>query len=215
MRYSYLLIPAIAGFILMMACKKEKSQEDQAPPASACDYAPYTDGSTFDYENVDTSEDTLRYTLTVAGDSVINDTTFKKLSDGSTTTYSACNNGNYVQMASNITFEGFTAGDIKTTFLKDNVMVGASWSDTIPVTMSSVTLSAILRYTITAKDAVKSVYSQEFKSVIGVKLDAVVIVDGTPIPVATISTNYYAKGVGLIQADRATDTTRLKSYTIK
>ncbi|MET6999140.1 hypothetical protein [Chitinophaga defluvii] len=118
-------------------------------------------------------------------------------------------------LASNISFEGYNAGDIKTTFLKDNVAVGTSRADTISITISSVTQSAVLRYTITEKDAVKNVYGQEFKPVIGVKLDALVLLAGTPVPVGTISTNYYAKGAGLIQVDRETDTTRLKSYTIR
>ena len=58
-------------------------------------------------------------------------------------------------------------------------------------------------------------FGEAHAEVIAIKMDAFAIVFNNPIPVGTISTSYYGKGVGLIEADQLQDTTRITAYAIQ
>ncbi|GAA0531677.1 hypothetical protein [Chitinophaga japonensis] len=218
MPYKYFWPLVITGSLVLGACKKEKSREGDAPlpPVSTCGYAPYTDGSVYNYENVNAqTSDTTRFTVTVTGDSLISGISYKKLASDTATTYNRCDNGSYYQMVKGISFEGYTADSVMSIYLKDNVAIGSSWTDTVVVRDGADEQTVILTYSITQKGATKRVYDLDFTDVIAVKLDASVRILGTPVSLGTLVTNYYAEGVGLIQADQAQDTTRLRSYNIQ
>ncbi|RFS23344.1 hypothetical protein DVR12_10020 [Chitinophaga silvatica] len=210
--YLFVLACVIASFI--SSCSKEKSQEGESVISpTPCAYAPYTPGSTFNYENI-SNTDTINYTLKVGGDTTINGKTYKTVGNDSVFICSGCKDGIYTQVANLLTFQGYQADDLELTYLKDNVSAGASWQDTITVSNGSISTTGVLEYTVTEKDVSKTVNGQEFEHVIAVRMDAFAVILNNPVPVGTISTSYYSKGVGLIEADQEQDTTRIVSYTI-
>ncbi|MDR6566265.1 hypothetical protein SAMN05660461_4149 [Chitinophaga ginsengisegetis] len=217
MKKRYFLIAILSMVTLLFSCSKEMSNEGEGtqPSNSNCEYAPYTNGSSFSYINVNSAKDTITYTLTVSEDTTINGIVYKKVGNDSVFTCSNCKDGIYTQVASILTFQGYSADSLELTYLKDNVPAGTSWKDTITVNNGGVTTSGILEFTITEKDITKTVNGKNYASVIAVKMDAYAIVFGNPVSVGTISTSYYGKGVGLIEADQLHDTTTIVSYTIK
>ncbi|NLU96358.1 hypothetical protein [Chitinophaga sp. Ak27] len=216
MKKCYVLIVMLAAVTLLFACSKEMSREgdNSQPPAGNCDYAPYTNGSSFSYVNVNSAKDTTHYTLTVSGDTTINGNVYKKIGNDSVFTCSACNTGIYTQVASILTFQGYKADDLKLTYLKDNVPAGTSWQDTISVTNGGISTSGIIQFTVTQKGITKAVNGKDYAEVIAVRMDAFALVLGNAVPVGTLSTSYYGKGIGLIEADQEQDTTRIVSYTL-
>lgn len=207
---------SLVAALLISACKKEKSKEGNTPPVKGtCDYAPYTAGSTFTYENINNKKDTMRYTLTVGGDTTVNGVKYVRLGNDSTHTFIRCNEGDYVQIADALRFQDYIASDLKTTYLKDYPAIGNSWNDTVEVSDGTRTVAAIIKYTISQKGISKTVLGRNFADVITVRVDGFALVLGNPVSVGTIGTVYYAKGTGMIETDADGDTTRLKSFSIK
>ncbi|RPD40300.1 hypothetical protein [Chitinophaga barathri] len=205
----------VISLLIFAACKKETSFEEPFK-GNTCDYAPYTTGSVFEYEMVDVATgDTLDYTLRVEGDTVYNGEDFRKLTDDFTGEYSLfrCGGGNYQQLLDVSAIPNAPADPIKTDYLKDNMRLGESWTELLPVTLPVIgDVNINIAYTIIQKGTGKTVLGVQFSEVIGVRMEVSV----PPIlPPETLTTNYYAKGVGLIQVDRFEDTTYLKTYTIK
>lgn len=208
----------LAGLVITLlifaACKKEVSVEEPVS-ANACDYAPYTAGSVFEYEMVDVAtQDTLDYTLRVEGDTVYNGDDFRKLTDDFTGEYSLfrCGGGDYEQLLDVSAIPNAPADPIKTVYLKDDIALGQSWEELLPVTLPVIgDINITITYTIMQKGTSKDVLGTRFNDVIGVRMEVSV---PPVLPPETLTTNFYAKGVGLIQVDRVEDTTRLKSYTL-
>ncbi|WP_147243433.1 hypothetical protein [Chitinophaga flava] len=213
MKNLHSLLMILAGFTLLIACSKEMSKEGTGFPT--CDYAPYTTGSSFSYIDVGQKQDTTSYTLTVSGDTTIGGTTYKKVRDDSVFFCSNCKDGIYTQIASLLTFQGYKADNVPLTYLKETVPQGSSWQDTVNVSNGTVTTKAILQHTIVQKGFTKTVNGKDYPDVIAVKLDASTILLDNAVPVGTVSTSYYAKGIGLIEADQTQDTIKLVSYIIK
>lgn len=209
---------ALIGGLILWACKKEKSREGDPPGTipSTCGYAPYTSGSTYNFETYTVSTaDTTFFTMNVTGDSTINGQSYKKLASDTATTYDRCDNGTYHQMVKGLSYMGFTVDSVMSIYLKDFVAAGSSWSDTVTVKEDGINQDVYLTYTVTQKGINKRVFDLDFTEVIAVRLSASVKVLGTTISLGTLATNYYAKDIGLIQVDRAEDTTRLRSYNIQ
>lgn len=213
MKHLHALFLFLAGCTLLIACSKEMSHDGTGFPA--CDYAPYTNNSSFSYIDVNKTQDTISYTLKVSGDTTINGTTYKIVGDDSVFFCSNCKDGNYTQIASILTFQGYKADSLQLTYLKETAPTGSSWSDTVTVSNGQLTTKAILQHTITQKGVTKTVNGKNYLDVIAVKLDASAIVLNNPVAIGTISTSYYAKGIGLIEADQEDDTIKLVSYTLK
>ncbi|HVI45920.1 MAG TPA: hypothetical protein VM802_13680 [Chitinophaga sp.] len=208
-----LLLFAAAGLVLT-SCSKEMSKEGDAPQGTPCEYAPYTNGSSFSFLNISQAGDTQRYTLTVSGDTTINGVTYKKVGDDNVFTCSSCKDGIYTQIAS-LTFQTYKADDLQLTYLKDNVAPGASWSDTITVKDGANTTTGILQHTVTGKGITKRVLNKDFLDVIVVRTDAFALLSGNTVPAGNVSTSYYAKGIGLVEADQPQDTIKLVDYILK
>ncbi|PSL49241.1 hypothetical protein CLV51_101571 [Chitinophaga niastensis] len=215
MKQLHALLAILTVSALLFSCSKEMSRAGDTPPVSTCDYAPYTTGSSFSYMNVNRSKDTVKYTLTVSGDTTINGNVYKKVTNDSVFTCSNCKDGIYTQVASILTFQGYRADDLQLTYLKDNVPAGTTWSDTISVTNGGITSSGILEFTVTQKDITKTVNGKDYTQVIAVRMDAFALLLNNPVSVGTISTSYYGKGVGLIEADQLQDTTTITAYILK
>ncbi|WP_143308570.1 hypothetical protein [Chitinophaga vietnamensis] len=213
MKSLYYLGTILLSCLLLFSCSKEMSREGTGP-VSTCDYAPYTQGSTFTYLNFNQAKDSATYTLTVDGDTTINGNVYKKLRDDSVFMCSGCKDGTYSQVASIMSFQGFKASDLRLNYLKDFLPAGSVWKDTITASNGTIATTGVLQYTILGKGAGKTVNGKAYTDVITVQMEAAAIVGGNPVPVGILSTSYYAKGVGLIEADQAQDTTILLSYRI-
>jgi len=200
--------------LMLISCSKEMSTEE-GEVNSKCDYAPYTQGSTFTYLNVSTGGDSTQYTLTVNGDTTINGNVYRKLGDSTAFMCSNCTDGVYTQIASILSFDGYTASDLRLTYLKDFLPAGSTWSDTITVSAGGISTRALLQYTIVQKGSNKVVNGHDYTDVIGIQIDASATTASATLPVGTVAVNYYARGIGLIESDQAQDTTRLVNFNIK
>lgn len=200
---------------MLAACKKEKSQEEPVVQ-NTCDYAPYTTGSSFAYQQVAVSSpDTFHYTLQVMGDSTVNGEQFRVLEDdaGSGMSLFRCGGGTYVQVADIAAVSNVPSNVVRTVYLKDNVALGGGWQEQFPINLPIVgDVQLVVDYTIMQKGTSKTVLGTVYKDVIGVRMEVSI---PPYLPPTELSTNYYAKGVGLIQLDTDTDTTRLQTYTIR
>ncbi|MGX5818260.1 hypothetical protein ACWKWU_08705 [Chitinophaga lutea] len=211
-----MLLPVASLIVLStLSCKKETSLE--TPPASnVCDYAPYTVGSEFSYEMVDNaSSDTLRFGLRALKDSIIDKKPHRVLEDDLTgeLSFFRCGGGSYYQVAPITGIPNVPDTVIASLYLKDNAALGSSWEEEVLIDLPPIgQIPLTLSYTIIQKGTSKTVLGKRFDNVIGVRMD----ISLPPLlPAEEISTNYFAKGVGLIEVDTPADTTRIASYTIK
>lgn len=209
------LLGLIAAIIVFAACGKEESLEDPYR-GNICDYAPYTMGSAFEYEQTGADPaDTFHYTLMVNGDTSLDGEPYVWLEDDASGGFSLfrCGSGEYMQLVDVSSLPNAPNELIKTIYLKDDLPRGGVWAEELPLTIPGIgDVSLTMRYTVVEKGTTKVVLGKEYKDVIGVQMD----VSMPPlIPAQVLSTCFYAKGVGLVQADREGDTTRLKAYTIR
>lgn len=211
-----LLVAIVIAVGTLASCKKEKSREEPVKTGT-CDYAPYTTGSLFEYEQVAAgSPDTVEYTLEVKGDSTVDGKVYRVLeADGVADDVSLfrCGGGDYIQLADVSGLTGTPLGIVQSVYLKDNVGLGSSWNEKFPVDLPVIgSVDVTVTYTIMQRGTSKTVLGKVYKDVIGVRTEISV----EPfLPRTELSTNYYAKGVGLIELDTEEDTTRLISYTIR
>lgn len=210
MKVRLLLAVAALAFV---SCKKDKSAEDPFK-GHTCDYAPYSDGALFSYNTVDGTDDTLRFSLKATGDSTLNGEVWRVMEnlDNGKEGLFRCGNGIYEQFADFSDIAGGSADPIRSVYLRDNINLGGSWTETVLVDISFVgPVSATLTHTIMQKGTAKVVAGQRFENVIGVRTEVSI---PPLVPAQTILTSFYAKGVGLIEADTQLDTTYIVSYNI-
>lgn len=212
---SRLLLLSVTVVLLFVSCKKEKSLEGSFK-GNTCDYAPYSTGSSFAYQQVIVSlPDTFSFTLLAKQDTALGGELYRVLEDEMTGGVSLfrCGGGDYIQLADISELPGAPTEPVKTTYLKDNVNLGQGWEEQIPVTLPVIgDVVLTVNYTVMQKGTNKTVLGTTYEDVIGVRME----VSAPPfLPPTELSTNYYAKGVGLIQLDTEEDTTRLSAYTIR
>lgn len=205
----------VFAVMVLAACKKEESGEKPFQ-SNVCDYAPYTPGSSFNYEFVHVSPPgSEHFVLQVKRDSIVRKESYRVLEDGITGEFSLfdCGGGDYVQLLAVTGIPNAPVQPIKTTYLKENISLGQGWAEDVPITINGLgDFMLNIRYTVVQKGSNKTVLGKVYTNVIGVEMEVSV----PPfIPAQVLSTNYYAKGVGLIELDRLEDTTRLRSYVIK
>jgi hypothetical protein len=214
--------------IILSACKKNNDEEIvPAPagfqwPAGTSDYTPYTNGSTFTFEIVSgTPSVTDSFTYTVTKDTLIGGATYRKLESNKPTLgptyYANYNAGVVTNITYNLNFQGFTLPTVKQTVLKDNVPVNNTWTESLDVTVSGITVPVSFTYTLVQKDFVKNILSKDYastiyaKQIIGIPANIATILG---IPANTQIDNYFAKGVGLVQKDATGNNTKIKRYNI-
>ncbi len=210
MKVRWLLAAAVLAFT---ACKKDKSEE-RPYKGNVCDYAPYTNGSSFTFYNITSTGDTTIYTLEGKGDSLLNGQAWlvmQEQSSGEKTLF-RCGNGDYEQLADYSGFPGGPADPVRNVYLRESMNLGGSWTETILVDLPVFgKVNLTLTNTIMQKGTSKTVLGQRFENVIGVRTDFSV----PPIlPAETLFTRYFAKGVGMIQVDTEQDTAVIFSYSI-
>jgi hypothetical protein len=122
-----------------------------------------------------------------------------------------CGGGEYETMADFSEVTGAPTDKFHTVYLRDNLPPGGSWNETIAVDIPVLgKVNVTVTHTIIQKGSPKTTkQGQTFEDVIGVRTEASV----PPVyPAREIFTNFYAKGVGLIQLESQTDTTYITSY---
>jgi hypothetical protein len=134
--------------------------------------------------------------------------TFK---DGTTRGYIYKENGNYHSRG----FLGSADDTLKLVILKDNVVAGTAWHQTLETPRMSIDY----KFTIDKKNIEANVNGGVFEKVIVVKMEVGLILTGTLRPLATVYI-YFAYGIGIIQSQTISNKgsslySKLESYEIK
>jgi hypothetical protein len=210
---------------LLQACRKEYSKEDwiietpveTVPPVAekpeTCTYSPYTVGSTFTYRYKAGAVD-VPFTVTVSRDTIIKGDHYSILSSSNQEQYVSCKDGSYYLYETGINLPDYTANAGKREFLYDFKSLGDKWADTINIMNNGERQTGLIIYTLIKSSGPKTVLGKEYQDVLGVQQDAGLLIAGKSYVTNRIGTYYYAKGVGYIEADYPSDTTRLMSYSI-
>ncbi|MBW8686170.1 hypothetical protein [Chitinophaga rhizophila] len=201
------------SIIAIYACRKEKSLEALIT-TTPCTYAPYTVGSSFIYQYINSKGEASLYTLTVRADTSINGKSYAILHDGYNSQFVRCDNGKYFLYEPPVSLEDYKLIPGDRLFLQDGYPAGATWTDTVMGSMSGVAQTGLLQYHILERDVEKTVMGKTYQNVIAVRQDAAVLMAGTTYPVGTVATYYYSPGVGYIETVSATDTIRLVNHSI-
>lgn len=208
MRRIAILLLALAA--VGSSCKKEDTQTPVPTPEEK--YMNYNSGSEWNIETVNdasTSPVTITYKLTAANrDSSINAKDYHVYTNSIGPNEYYYNSGNdYYNYR--VLSPGLGGGAAEILYLKDNAAVGTEWSQTFPVTISGVPISATFTNKIEERGTTKTVNSVEYKDVIKVK--TTLQIAGIPFQ-TTITTDvykYYAPGVGPITERTAIDISSL------
>ncbi len=180
------------------SCKKDGSNP---APTTTEKYMNYAAGSEWNIETVNdasTSPVTVNYKLTATDrDSSINSKAYHVYTNSIGANEYYYNTGNdYYNYR--VLSPGLGGGSAEILYLKDNAAVGTEWSQTFPVTISGVPISATFTNRIEEKGSTKTVNGVEYKDVIKVKTTLQI----TGIPFATTINQdiykYYAPNVGPI-----------------
>ncbi len=196
---------SILGIILLLGtvlgCKKSSSE----PAPAAIPYMSITANSTWQYQQTSVTPPTppVNYTLTsTSRDTTINGRNYHVFtnSNGNTSEYYNITGSDYYQYRDLPAALG--SGKIEALYLKDNLALNGSWSQSLNITVSGINLPITLTYTIIEKGAAKTVNGVNYTDVIGVK--TAITVNNPLIPPTALVTdikNYYARKFGLIQSE--------------
>jgi len=180
-------------------------QDDPPTPVAIVKYMSLSAGSTWNYELVNNlAVTTSTYVLSsTTRDSTINGKSYHVFtnSSGSANEYHNITGNDYYNFRN---LPGALGGSsVENIYLKDNAAVGATWSQTYPVTVSGVALNTIITNTITEKGISKTVKGTVYNDVIHVTTAITVTIGAIPLPASALTTNihfYYAPKFGLIQS---------------
>lgn len=208
MKRIFFLILTIAG--AGSSCKKDDSNTPLPTPAEK--YMNYSAGSEWNIETVNdasTSPVTVTYKLSSTNrDSTINSKAYHVYTNSIGANEYYYNTGNdYYNYR--VLSPGLGGGAAEILYLKDNAAVGTEWSQTFPVTISGVPITATFNNKIEERGTTKTVNAVEYKDVIKVK--TTLQIAGIPFQ-TTITTDiykYYAPKVGPITERTAIDISSL------
>lgn len=190
-----------AAFILFIISCKKTSQTNTPPQQDS--YLTTTSGSTWNYHQIDSSGSSpvnTDYTITSSSkDTLISARSYHvfNISTGKNQ-YLTISGNDYYQ------FDSLPAGlgtaVFERLYLKDNVNVGTTWTQSLIVTVPGVPIPVpvTLTYTIAEKGISRNVNSQNYTEVIHVSTT----LTSSLIPSASLTStinSYYAKRYGLIE----------------
>ncbi|HOZ80357.1 MAG TPA: hypothetical protein PLY34_20345 [Ferruginibacter sp.] len=199
-----LLIPCIFGAV---SCKKESNP----PPTPAAEkFMTLTAGSTWTYrltDNPATAPVSTNYTLTAtSNDSAASGRTYKIFTNNSgPNEYYNITASDYYTFRKLPDVLGGTS--VEVLYLKDNLNVGGTWSQTIPITYSGISLQLTFNNKIAEKGIAKIVNGINYTGV--TKVETTLSVTGIPFAYTLDSDieYYYAPKVGQIENHTAIDLT--------
>lgn len=189
----------LAVLLASTSCKKSSTTDT---PADADKYMSITAGSSWQYRTVNnTTSATTNYSLTSTNrDSSINGKNYHVFtnSNGGNSEYYLVSGNDYYTFRSLGVAVGNTS--FENLYLKDNSAAGASWSQSISLTVPGVPIPVpiTLTYTIVDKGSSRTVNGISYSDVIHVKTS----ITSSLIPAANLTTdihNYYARKVGMIE----------------
>lgn len=191
-----ILLAAAMLITVAISCSKNGGEEQ-----SGINYHNNAVGSTWNYEKTDNTTATVteNYTLTSTNrDTLISNKSFHVYKS------SMSGGDEYKRRSGNSYFvfypwsdESFMLFD-EILYLKSNVPVGTSWSQTFGLPVDWVQLTGVAKSTIIAKDISRTVHSVTYDSVIHV--ETLITISGYPTGNETGTLNaYYAPGYGKIE----------------
>ncbi|MDB5192431.1 MAG: hypothetical protein JWQ96_1994 [Segetibacter sp.] len=176
----------IAAFMVVVFTR---CKDDTVTPTTP-NFSPVSANSTWTYRN----ENNSTYTLTATNrDTTINTKTYRVFTNSSGGfQYMGKSVDSYYRFGIIAAIGGTGTEEL---YLKDNLAVNGTWSDTKQVTIPNFgPVNANLGYTIKSKGGTKVVSGRTFNNVVHVKLD--ISVSGLGIGGGDF---YYAEGVGMIE----------------
>lgn len=222
-----IIIAILLGSFSLISCQKETS----VPTVTASSYMSMTANNSWNYETTDNIlKDSTEYTLTSTNrDSAINGKSYHIFTKtaGANQYYNLSGNDYY-------TFQNLpvTTGinSIESIYLKDNVALNGTWSQSYTINASGVPLTINLLNTIAQKNTSLTVNGINYTDVIQVTTSLSASFLGVPLPSSAITTDiqtYFAKKVGMILAknkvsinysgtiNNIDETTYLKTSSVK
>jgi hypothetical protein len=205
-------IAALAATALFTSCQKDFSEEygtlaltstiatsQNSYDCKACSYSPVCAGSTYTYVDrrgrAASGGAQSTFTLSYISDTTIEGKVYKKMKGANLqTSFFNCTAG----ISTEIFITNFAQADayVKTTALKANESIGASWVDRATVSPG---IDEINTYSIIEKGISRVVENKTYADVIHVRQVVTVSTNGAT-PVNTAHCDYYmAKGIGLIE----------------
>ena len=223
------LLRALTISLFIISCKSEDHPDPIQQPVT---YMPVTAGSTWNYELINNTPPATPQTFTLTSttrDSAINGKQYRVFTNSISANEYYNITGNEYYNFRNLP-AALGTSSVEYLYLKDNAGVNSSWSQTYPITVSGVTLNAILTNTVTEKGISKTVKGATYNDVIHVTTTVGINIGGIPLPASAITSDiqsYYAAKIGMIQSvnkikldyagfkDSANQQISLNSYDIK
>ncbi len=197
--FSILLLPVLA-----ISCKQD---DPPKPPAAVVKYMTSTTGSTWNYEltNNLNGNKTL-FTVTSTGrDTSINTKAYRVFTNSSgPNEYYIITGSEYYNFRNLPAVLG--GSSVENIYLKDNVALNDTWSQTYPITLSGIPLNVTLINTITEKGQVKTVNNISYTDII--KVTTTLSISGLALPPGALTTDiqaFYAPQYGMIESKNKID----------
>ncbi len=219
---------SILAITLLGSCNKAPVEPASIVwPDGTGEFAPYTIGSTFNYDYTSANGASNIFTLTVAKDTTIDEHKYYKLESSQPelmpSYFVNYNNGNLTEITYNLNYLGLgiiSVPKVKETTLKIDKIVNDSWMENLVVNFAGVDLSVLFTHTTLQKNYTKVVLNKSFENTIAIKqVISTITPPGFPWPAGVPTTsqfdNFYAAGAGLIQRDVSDGSSqKLISYNI-
>ena len=193
----------LASILLTISCKKS---DNPAPvPTPAVKFMSLTAGSTWHYELINNVvPSTTAFTVTsTSRDSSIGTRIYHVFTNSiAANEYYNIAGNDYYNFRSLPSAIG--GSSVEYNYLKDNIAVGASWSQSFPVTVGGFALNATLNNTLTEKGITKIVKGVTYNNVFHVTTTVSVSISGIPLPSGALITDiqtFYAEKYGMIQSN--------------
>lgn len=200
----------LAAAVAITSCQKGDPAPPVVPPVDK--YMNYTSGSEWNIETINdasTSPVTVTYKLTSTNrDSTVNSKAYHVYTNSIGANEYYYNTGNdYYNYR--VLSPGLGGGAVEILYLKDNAAVGTEWSQTFPVTISGVPITATFTNKIEERGTTKTVNAVEYKDVIKVKTSLQIAGIPFQTTITTDVSKYYAPKVGPITERTAIDISSL------
>jgi hypothetical protein len=198
------IIFSLLAYILVgVSCKKNDTPDPV--PTPAVKFMSLTAGSIWHYELINNIVPaTTAFTVTsTSRDSSIGTRTYHVFTNSSAANEYYNITGNDYYNFRNLP-SAIGGSSVEYNYLKDNLAVGANWSQSFPVTVGGFALNATLNNTITEKGITKTVKGVTYNNVFHITTTVSVTVSGIPLPSGALTTDiqtYYAEKYGLIQSN--------------
>ena len=192
-----------ACILVCVSCKKTDTPDPV--PAPSFKFMSLTAGSIWHYELINNViPSTTSFTVTsTSRDSSIGTRTYHVFTNSSAANEYFNITGNDYYNFRNLP-SAIGGSSVEYNYLKDNIAVGARWSQSFPVTVGSFTLNATLNNIITEKGITKIVKGVTYNNVFHVTTTVAITISGIALPTGALVTDiqtYYAEKYGIIQAN--------------